>query len=522
MEPQLRSVLTETIMPSPFQPKARAESDVDGLAQSIKSNGLLQPITVRTRSEPGLFEIVIGSRRLKAIAQLGWKEIPVIVREMGDDEARELIVVENLQREDLSPMEEAAGILELLSSGKTLQEVADKLGRGGTWVAKRAKLLNLSPKWQDAIKEPDEDNGLVLHLWTPPMLELVARYDHAAQDSLLEDYDLLENVNSLPALKRYLAEREHMLSAAKWSPADEALVPDAGSCGKCQKRSGCQPDLFSDDDDVDTRDRCLDPTCWRRKEIAYIERQAETLRLEYANLKVVHGHGGRGGLDYSHPLYKTAEYDYGFGKARKDDPDAVPALVIDGDAAGSVQWVKANDAERPSSMTFHQRNTEGTLTLEARRQRHEKRRIVETTKTLIEILEAEKERADYIARMPTERILAAGIILGISGPPEPLSFVRLETEPVLWEIMGIEDADIPALVEGVAVGVVTNLINALRKNEMASSPSDVVNANVCDLIGYDYEALRAHIEEKLPEPRSWSNLNPDGTKRTVAAGGKDA
>lgn len=155
-----------TIRPSPVNRKGLSESDqkVIELAKSIEESELLQPITVRrmSRDEPGFsYELVCGERRWLAYLvnanrrphiQRLWR-IPAFVRMLDERTAHELTALENLQREDLTPYQEAASLAVLLESGKSIEEVADKLGKPAGWVARRAKLRDLSPKWQAAIEK---------------------------------------------------------------------------------------------------------------------------------------------------------------------------------------------------------------------------------------------------------------------------------------------------------------------------------------------------------------------------------
>ena len=115
-----RAVPIEAIRPSPFQPRRRfAETELDGLVQSIREKGVIQPLLVRPvegeGSEPGTdFELVAGERRWRAAQRAGLHEVPVVIRPFGDSEVLEIALVENLQREDLTPLEEAEAYSRLL------------------------------------------------------------------------------------------------------------------------------------------------------------------------------------------------------------------------------------------------------------------------------------------------------------------------------------------------------------------------------------------------------------------------
>jgi len=130
-----------------YQPRKTFEKQsLQDLAQSIRENGILQPIVAR-RTTAGKLEIVAGERRWRAAQLAGMHEVPVILRTLEDKEALELAIVENIQREDLNPIEEAEGYQRLIQEFHLSQsQVADKVGRERATVANALRLLNLSPE----------------------------------------------------------------------------------------------------------------------------------------------------------------------------------------------------------------------------------------------------------------------------------------------------------------------------------------------------------------------------------------
>jgi ParB family chromosome partitioning protein len=138
-----REIPVERIRPNPFQPRTEFEpSSLAELVESIRANGLLQPLVVRPAGEE--WEIVAGERRWRALQELGRKRAPVVVRELGDEQMLVLALVENLQRESLSPVEEALGYRQLQEGfGLTQLEVAERVGQARSTVANALRLLNL-------------------------------------------------------------------------------------------------------------------------------------------------------------------------------------------------------------------------------------------------------------------------------------------------------------------------------------------------------------------------------------------
>jgi ParB family transcriptional regulator, chromosome partitioning protein len=141
-----RRVPIELIRPGAFQPRRRfADAELDALAQSIREKGILQPLLVRpVTGEEAEFELVAGERRWRAAQRVGMHEVPVIVRPFADSEALEIALVENLQREDLSPLEEAEAYSRLIEEfGRTQAGLAEALGKSRSHVANTLRLLSL-------------------------------------------------------------------------------------------------------------------------------------------------------------------------------------------------------------------------------------------------------------------------------------------------------------------------------------------------------------------------------------------
>jgi ParB family chromosome partitioning protein len=141
-----RRVPIELIRPSAFQPRRRfAEAELDALAQSIREKGILQPLLVRPLAgEEAAFELVAGERRWRAAQRVGMHEVPVIVRPLADSEALEIALVENLQREDLSALEEAEAYSRLIwEFGRTQGSLAEAVGKSRSHVANTLRLLSL-------------------------------------------------------------------------------------------------------------------------------------------------------------------------------------------------------------------------------------------------------------------------------------------------------------------------------------------------------------------------------------------
>ena len=150
------------LKPSPSQPRRLFDKNsINELAESIKSKGLVQPILVRpSPSESGSYEIIAGERRWRAaqIAQL--HEVPAVVRQLDDIEALEIAIIENVQRSDLSPIEEAAGYKRLIENhGHTQEALSEIVGKSRSHIANIIRLLGLPQSIQDMISEGKISSG---------------------------------------------------------------------------------------------------------------------------------------------------------------------------------------------------------------------------------------------------------------------------------------------------------------------------------------------------------------------------
>jgi ParB family transcriptional regulator, chromosome partitioning protein len=149
---QTNKVAIKDLIANKEQPRTSFdEAALEELASSIKTKGILQPLLVRTKGKK--YEIIAGERRFRAAQMVGLEEVPVIVREFSDQETLEIALIENLQREDLNPLEEARGYKNLIEFGITQDEAAQAVGKARSTVTNSLRLLTLSPNAQQALEE---------------------------------------------------------------------------------------------------------------------------------------------------------------------------------------------------------------------------------------------------------------------------------------------------------------------------------------------------------------------------------
>ncbi|TDA70659.1 MAG: ParB/RepB/Spo0J family partition protein [Clostridia bacterium] len=153
-EGELRYVEVGAVRPNPVQPRRQVnEAELEELAASIRELGVVQPVVVRQAAD-GSYELIAGERRWRAAKLAGLSVIPAVVREVGNREAMEMALVENLQREDLNPLDEALAFRMLLDEfGLTQEEVAERIGKSRPYIANSLRLLGLSEVLQSYIRQ---------------------------------------------------------------------------------------------------------------------------------------------------------------------------------------------------------------------------------------------------------------------------------------------------------------------------------------------------------------------------------
>lgn len=148
----------DLINPNPRNPRRNfGEADLADLTQSIREHGLVQPVVVRPAPEPGRFELIAGERRWRAAQRAGLNEIPIVIRDVNDRTALELAIIENVQRADLNPVEEALGYQQLIDEHQyTQSDLGQVIGKSRSHVANTLRLLKLP----DVIRDLLEDGSL--------------------------------------------------------------------------------------------------------------------------------------------------------------------------------------------------------------------------------------------------------------------------------------------------------------------------------------------------------------------------
>ncbi len=158
---QPQSLPLSALQPGRYQPRTRMdEGSLYELAESIRGQGVMQPILVRPLGEPGRYEIIAGERRFRAARLAGLDEVPVLVKPVADEAAAVMALIENIQREDLNPLEEAQGLKRLVDEfGLTHEQAAQAVGRSRSAASNLLRLLNLAEPVQQMLMAGDLDMG---------------------------------------------------------------------------------------------------------------------------------------------------------------------------------------------------------------------------------------------------------------------------------------------------------------------------------------------------------------------------
>ena len=241
---QIENLSIAKVIPDPMQPRKTFNEDaLKQLSESIKKHGVLQPITVRKSGND--FIIVMGERRYRASKLANKKSIPCIVREYKNNDVLEIQIIENLQRQDVEPTEEAEAIA-YLSERYAPTEIAKRLGRTDNFIRQRLKLAGLIDGFKDFVRNGEMTISLGVG---------VALFEPEEQQMMLETMG--EDFNA-HQINRMIKDQTYDLEKASFDVADKKLLPKAGSCIECPFNAANQGNLFGDGKMVCTKSACFE------------------------------------------------------------------------------------------------------------------------------------------------------------------------------------------------------------------------------------------------------------------------
>jgi len=524
----------DLVIPSPDNPRIlRHDAAFESLTASVKACGVLEPVLVRAHpAKPGCFDLRAGERRYRAAKAAGLAEIPCRVMDLDDAEAVNVTVVENLEREDLHPLEEARGIARLLELGWDEESIASRLGKSAKWVARRARLTRLIEPFKKAALDPDHE----LSEAPTGLLEDLARLPVGIQEQLWADCKRCK-----PNLPWFMRDgrsfnnhvNEHHLRVLDLAPfkLDDALLyPEAGACERCQKRSGCQPLLFGEDEDVLRKrpgDRCLDADCFHEKCRRVLKEKIKQVQDERGKAPVLIDGGAH---DYGTPAeriqkaFGNSVQTWGkYEEARKDDPKAVAAVIVNGPGVGREKWVKP----RPSSAAARRSSSKSADKADKPKKTEEQKQEERENRLRLMVVDAFREHLDKTAdgKKPIDHTPIVGVLLAYLD-----AFGTDKNETIFWPGEKRKESPWYHLDQTQAKQVSTGeLIGRLQRElyrvwaerltHYGANAGKDAKAYVAEmermneLVDLDLAALRAEAEKKLSTPKAAA---ADGKKKARA------
>src|SRR6202022_3633870 len=339
----VQEILLRNIQESKTNPRRQFdEAKLVELAGNVRQHGVPQLVLVRPlpNGEPDQFELVAGARRYRASKLAGRETIPASVRELTDTQCLELQLIENLQRADVHELDEARGyasLMQLQPDTYTVETLAEKIGRSEKYVYARLRLMQLIEEVQEAFYI---GRLTVAHAFEIARLQQNEQRralqkcfpNHKTAAAILKD-GKAEAV-TVRQLRAWVEQEIHLdLTNAPFDPQEETLLPPAGSCARCPKRTGNNPLLFPE---VRQKSICTDRTCYRMKVEALVQIRMKPLEA-----------AGEKPLRVSHaPAWQIKQrnpdvlYEGHYRTVKKAEcPQTKPAVVIDGTNAGKVLHV---------------------------------------------------------------------------------------------------------------------------------------------------------------------------------------
>lgn len=382
---EYRNLPLAQLQESPTNPRRRFdERGLNELAESFKSQGVLQPLLVRSVTDDQ-YEVVAGARRLRAAKLAEMTEVPVRVVALSDAAVRESQLTENLLREDVHPYEEAIalkGILQLESAQYDIAGLSVRLGKAQAYLTQRMRLTELHPSIAEAFLADRIGVGHALEIAKLPQDQQERAFDAAFRSF----WNGGKETHVLLPLRDFTAwiEQNILLSLdhVPFNKSDATLVSEAGSCAECPKRTGFNTLLFG----AAVHDACTDGACYQNKLAKHVERQiAEKPKLMQISTNHVSRNDGpvlsRSRYVALH-LAKNAKSKQPLSPYQKPCKQMAEAIVVDGAERGHTVKVCA-DTTCP--VHFANRNNNAPNPALVAREREQRRKEIEKRKGEITI-----------------------------------------------------------------------------------------------------------------------------------------
>jgi ParB family chromosome partitioning protein len=346
---EYRDLPIDWLIESTTNPRQTFEEDaMQELAASIREHGVLQPLLVRPHGERR-FEIVFGARRYRGAAMAEKETVPVCIREMTDAQVLEAQLVENLQRQDVHPLHEAQGFAALLRLEEpkySIELIAAKCGKQPGYIASRLRLTELAPAAVEAFTKDEIGLGHALLLAKLPSEQQEEALTECWQESYANGSKAKRILLPVRHLREWI-ERNILLElgTAPFSKEDATLVPEAGSCLDCAKRTGHNTLLF--EGIAAQHDSCSDPACYAAKVDAHVKRTVAA-KPKLVQITTALGKPAEGSAIVPRGQYVEIRQDKPKNKYQQEAPEyktckyVTEAIVADGTEKGELRKVCAN------------------------------------------------------------------------------------------------------------------------------------------------------------------------------------
>lgn len=321
------------------------------LAASIRTQGVLSPLLVRPLAENS-FEIVAGARRYRAAQMAEISTVPARIVHLSDAEVLEAQLVENLIRAEIHPMEEAEGFRALLSLEEpkySIEQIAARVGKQPSFIAARLRLTELIPAAMEAFYTNEIGVGHALLLAKLPAVQQKAALSACFKEVYNGEQKPTRILLPLRNLQFWIENNILLvLKDAPFDKRDAQLVPAAGSCGECPKRTGHNKLLFGDDLGKQG-DRCTDPACYQSKIAAHVAKLIAA-KPQLVQISTAYGTQKLGSAVIPRNKYTAIRDDKPKSKDEANRPefkvckDTTEAIITEGSDIGTIQKVCANPA----------------------------------------------------------------------------------------------------------------------------------------------------------------------------------
>ena len=352
---------------SPTNPRTTYdEKDTQELAESIKVEGVIQPVLLRPYGKPGKYQLIFGNRRFKASQLAGKETIPALIRELSDEEALNMQIIENLQRKDVKPIEEAVSYKMLMDmKGYTVAELSHRLGKPPKFISQRLKLNDLIDEFQKALYEERISITDALK---------VCKLNATDQKEL---YASVEDDETIVIKDHMLNQFMYDLTDAPFDTLDATIVPSMGPCEGCQYNTACAA-LFPEPNE---KARCTNNACFKSKAQVWYDRELgkaqedpttvlisfdqsanKTMELMRAGIKVyahnefdeiyppddfdeIAPDGDSDEADIEYYNDQLEDYNKELAQYNKEIETAIKAFVVDGHGRGTYTYIQFSNGK---------------------------------------------------------------------------------------------------------------------------------------------------------------------------------